>query len=35
MLAKSDATNMLKLELLENLLEKLVRIRKVILEFEP
>lgn len=34
MLAKSDASNMLKLELLENLLDKLVKIRRTILEFE-
>src|SRR4030042_2056475 len=34
MLAKSDASNMLKLDLLENLLEKLVKIRKTILDFE-
>jgi len=34
MLAKSDATNMLKLDMLENLLERLVKIRKTILDFE-
>jgi len=34
MLAKSDSSNMLKLELMENLLEKLVKIRRVILDFE-
>jgi len=34
MLAKSDRANMLKLELLEHLLEKLVKIRKTILDFE-
>lgn len=34
MLAKSDGANMLKLDLLENLLEKLVKIRKTINGFE-
>ncbi|MBP1668989.1 MAG: 3-deoxy-8-phosphooctulonate synthase [Bacteroidetes bacterium] len=34
MLAKSDGANMLKLDLLEHLLEKLVKIRKTILDFE-
>lgn len=34
MLAKSDGANMLKLDLLESLLEKLVKIRKTIIEFE-
>ena len=34
MLAKSDGANMLKLDLLEPLLEKLVKIRRTILEFE-
>jgi 2-dehydro-3-deoxyphosphooctonate aldolase (KDO 8-P synthase) len=34
MLAKSDATNMLKLDLLESLLEKLIKIRKTIFDFE-
>lgn len=34
MLAKSDGANMLKLDLLEPLLEKLVKIRKTILDFE-
>jgi 2-dehydro-3-deoxyphosphooctonate aldolase (KDO 8-P synthase) len=34
MLAKSDGANMLKLDLLENLLEKLVKIRKTVLGFE-
>jgi len=34
MLAKSDGSNMLKLDMMENLLEKLVKIRKVILDFE-
>ena len=34
MLAKSDGANMLRLDLLENMLEKLVKIRKVILEIE-
>jgi len=34
LLAKSDASNMLKLDLLENLLEKLVKIRKTILDFD-
>jgi len=34
MLAKSDGANMLRLDLLGNLLEKLVKIRKVILEIE-
>jgi 2-dehydro-3-deoxyphosphooctonate aldolase (KDO 8-P synthase) len=34
MLAKSDGANMLRLNLLGNLLEKLVKIRKVILEIE-
>jgi 2-dehydro-3-deoxyphosphooctonate aldolase (KDO 8-P synthase) len=34
MLAKSDGANMLKLDLLEQLLEKLVKIRKTILDFE-
>ncbi len=34
MLAKSDGANMLKLDLLENLLEKLVRIRKTVNGFE-
>ncbi|MBN1416945.1 MAG: 3-deoxy-8-phosphooctulonate synthase [Bacteroidales bacterium] len=33
MLAKSDASNMLKLDLLEKLLDKLVKIRKTILDF--
>jgi 2-dehydro-3-deoxyphosphooctonate aldolase (KDO 8-P synthase) len=34
MLAKSDGANMLRLDLLENMLEKLVRIRKAILEID-
>jgi 2-dehydro-3-deoxyphosphooctonate aldolase (KDO 8-P synthase) len=34
MLAKSDGANMLKLDLLEHLLEKLVKIRKTILDFD-
>ncbi len=34
MLAKSDASNMLKLELLENMLATLVKIRRAILEFD-
>ncbi|MBN2274385.1 MAG: 3-deoxy-8-phosphooctulonate synthase [Bacteroidales bacterium] len=34
MLAKSDASNMLKLNRLDNLLEKLVKIRKTILDLE-
>jgi 2-dehydro-3-deoxyphosphooctonate aldolase (KDO 8-P synthase) len=34
MLAKSDGANMLKLDLLEQLLEKLVKIRRTILDFE-
>jgi 3-deoxy-D-manno-octulosonic acid (KDO) 8-phosphate synthase len=34
MLAKSDSSNMLKLDMMENLLEKLVKIRRVILDFE-
>jgi len=34
MLAKSDGSNMLKLDMMENLLEKLVKIRKAILDFE-
>jgi 2-dehydro-3-deoxyphosphooctonate aldolase (KDO 8-P synthase) len=34
MLAKSDGANMLRLDLLENLLEKLVRIRKTIVDIE-
>lgn len=34
MLAKSDASNMIKLELMESLLEKLVKIRRVIVGFE-
>lgn len=33
-IAKSDGSNMLKLDLLEPLLEKLVKIRKTILDFE-
>jgi 2-dehydro-3-deoxyphosphooctonate aldolase (KDO 8-P synthase) len=33
-IAKSDGSNMLKLDLLEHLLEKLVKIRKTILNFE-
>lgn len=33
-IAKSDGSNMLKLDLLEHLLEKLVKIRKTILDFE-
>jgi len=34
MLAKSDGENMLRLDLLENLLEKLVKIRKTVLEID-
>lgn len=34
MLAKSDGANMLRLDLLENLLEKLVKIRKTVLEID-
>jgi 2-dehydro-3-deoxyphosphooctonate aldolase (KDO 8-P synthase) len=34
MLAKSDGANMLRLDLLENLLEKLANIRKTVLEIE-
>jgi len=34
MLAKSDGANMLKLDLLEGLLEKLVKIRKTIREID-
>ena len=34
MLAKSDGANMLRLDLLEAMLERLVRLRKVILDFE-
>jgi len=34
MLAKSDGANMLRLDLLEDMLERLVKIRKTILDFE-
>jgi 2-dehydro-3-deoxyphosphooctonate aldolase (KDO 8-P synthase) len=34
MLAKSDGENMLRLDLLENMLEKLTKIRKTITEIE-
>lgn len=34
MLAKSDGANMLRLDLLENILEKLVRIRKTVLDMD-
>jgi 2-dehydro-3-deoxyphosphooctonate aldolase (KDO 8-P synthase) len=34
MLAKSDGANMLKLDLLEGMLEKLVKVRKTVLEID-